>query len=40
VVIGSALIEQLAGSATGQQACERASDFLAPIREAMDNSRL
>lgn len=40
VVIGSALIEQLAGSATGQQACDRASDFLAPIREAMDNSRL
>lgn len=40
VVIGSALIEQLTGSETVQQACERAADFLAPIREAMDNSKL
>jgi tryptophan synthase alpha chain len=40
VVIGSALIEQLVDASTAQQACERASDFLAPIREAMDNSRL
>jgi tryptophan synthase alpha chain len=40
VVIGSALIEQLAGSGSEQQACTRATDFLAPIREAMDNSRL
>jgi len=38
VVIGSALIETLAGAGTGQEACARAADFLAPIREAMDNS--
>jgi tryptophan synthase alpha chain len=40
VVIGSALIEQLAGSNTGQQACQRVAGFLAPIREAMDNIKL
>jgi len=40
VVIGSALIEQLADSTDEQQACVRAADFLAPIREAMDNSSL
>ena len=40
VVIGSALIEQLVGSDSEQQASQRAADFLAPIREAMDNSSL
>jgi len=40
VVIGSALIERLAGADSERDACERASDFLAPIREAMDNSSL
>jgi tryptophan synthase alpha chain len=40
VVIGSALIEQLAGAGSQAEACSLASDFLAPIREAMDNSRL
>jgi tryptophan synthase alpha chain len=40
VVIGSALIEQLAGAGSEQQACTRAADFLAPVREAMDNSGL
>ena len=40
VVIGSALIEQLVGSDSEQQASQRAADFLAPIREAMDNSGL
>ncbi len=37
VVIGSALIERLAGAACEAEACRQASDFLAPIREAMDN---
>lgn len=40
VVIGSALIEQLADAESEQQACTRATDFLAPIREAMDNTGL
>ena len=40
VVIGSALVESLKGAASREQACERASAFLAPVREAMDNSRL
>lgn len=40
VVIGSALIEQLADAGSEQQACARATDFLAPIREAMDNTGL
>jgi len=40
VVIGSALIEQLADAGYEQQACTRATDFLAPIREAMDNTGL
>lgn len=40
VVIGSALIERLADASSGQEACSRVTDFLAPIREAMDNSRL
>lgn len=37
VVIGSALIERLAGANTEDEAREAASDFLAPIRGAMDN---
>jgi tryptophan synthase alpha chain len=37
VVIGSALIEQLAKASSGQQACELVTGFLAPIRDAMDN---
>lgn len=40
VVIGSALIEQLSDSPSCDEACQRALRFLAPIREAMDNSRL
>lgn len=40
VVIGSALIERLAGSETEAEACSRVTDFLAPIRAAMDNSPL
>lgn len=38
VVIGSALIEQIADAASEQEACELATAFLAPIRHAMDNS--
>lgn len=38
VVIGSALIEELDGAGTKEDACERAAVFLAPIRAAMDNS--
>lgn len=38
VVIGSALIEALEGADSEQDACARAANFLAPIREAMDNS--
>ena len=38
VVIGSALIEALAGANSAAEACERASAFLAPIRTAMDNT--
>ena len=37
VVIGSALIEAMAGAASEQAACRAAADFLAPIRKAMDN---
>lgn len=40
VVIGSALIERLADAPSGREACERITDFLAPIRAAMDNSSL
>jgi len=36
VVIGSALVAHLAGSAGADQACSRAREFLAPIREALD----
>ncbi|MEO8460586.1 MAG: tryptophan synthase subunit alpha [Dokdonella sp.] len=36
VVIGSALVERLADSADGSDACNRAAGFLAPIRAALD----
>ena len=36
VVIGSALVERLAGAATESEVCARARDFLAPIRAALD----
>ncbi|HEX7112375.1 MAG TPA: tryptophan synthase subunit alpha [Mizugakiibacter sp.] len=36
VVIGSALVERLAGSAGADEACARARAFLAPIRSALD----
>jgi tryptophan synthase alpha chain len=38
VVIGSALIEALAGAGSADDACARVSAFLAPIRTAMDNT--
>ena len=38
VVIGSALIERLQDAQSESDACARVTDFLAPIREAMDNS--
>ena len=37
VVIGSALIDALAGAETVDAACDRVTRFLAPIRSAMDN---
>jgi tryptophan synthase alpha chain len=40
VVIGSALIERLAEARSESDACQQAADFLAPIRTAMDNTRL
>lgn len=40
VVIGSALIERLLNAASEKEACDNAADFLAPIRAAMDNSRI
>ena len=36
VVIGSALVDRLAGRADATDACARAHDFLAPIRVALD----
>ena len=36
VVIGSALVERLAGSADSGDACRRATEFLMPIRAALD----
>lgn len=36
VVIGSALVERLAGAATESEVCTRARDFLTPIRAALD----
>ena len=35
--LGSALIERLADARSEKEACTRVADFLAPIREAMDN---
>lgn len=39
VVIGSALVDRLAGKADQAAACEAARGFLAPIRRALDNER-
>lgn len=39
VVIGSALIERLAAADSEADACRLATDFLAPVRKAMDNER-
>ena len=36
VVIGSALVERIAGSTDAAEACARAAAFLAPIRAALD----
>lgn len=36
VVIGSALVDRLAGAATADESAARAKDFLAPIRAALD----
>jgi tryptophan synthase alpha chain len=36
VVIGSALVERLAGAGDAAEAAQRARDFLAPIRAALD----
>jgi tryptophan synthase alpha chain len=36
VVIGSALVDRLAGSKDAAEACARAREFLAPIRAALD----
>ena len=38
VVIGSALVSALSGASSSDEAVERVQSFLAPIREAMDNS--
>lgn len=40
VVIGSALVQALAVSISGADAEQRARDFLAPVRKAMDNGRV
>jgi len=39
VVIGSALVERVAGAAGADAACIAARDFLAPIRAALDRAR-
>ena len=36
VVIGSALVERMAGAGDSSETCARARDFLAPIRSALD----
>ncbi|HEX6613079.1 MAG TPA: tryptophan synthase subunit alpha [Rhodanobacteraceae bacterium] len=36
VVVGSALVSTLAGSASADEACSRARGFLSPIRQALD----
>lgn len=38
VVVGSALVAALADSASVDEACQRAADFLAPLRMALDNA--
>ena len=38
VVIGSALVERLAGAVSAEMACARASAFLVPIRAALDDA--
>ncbi len=38
VVIGSALVERVAGADTTEMACARACEFLAPIRVALDKT--
>ena len=38
VVIGSALVERLAAAETEAQASGAASAFLAPVRQALDNT--
>jgi tryptophan synthase alpha chain len=37
VVIGSALVERLAGATTAEEAAQRAREFLTPIRAALDD---
>ena len=37
VVIGSALVEALSGSTTKEETCARATAFVAPVRESLDN---
>jgi tryptophan synthase alpha chain len=39
VVVGSALVERLAGAATPDEAAARAGEFLAPLRAALDAAR-
>jgi tryptophan synthase alpha chain len=39
VVIGSALVERLAGAASEHELCDRARAFLAPVRAALDMRR-
>jgi tryptophan synthase alpha chain len=39
VVIGSALVQALATATSAAEAAQRAHDFLAPVRKAMDNGR-
>lgn len=39
VVIGSALVQALATATSAREAGQRAHDFLAPVRKAMDNGR-
>jgi tryptophan synthase alpha chain len=38
VVIGSALVDRLAGASDAEEASRRAREFLAPIRAALDAS--
>jgi tryptophan synthase alpha chain len=38
VVIGSALVEALAGAESVEQAVNQCAAFLAPVRQALDNT--